>query len=1775
MQTIIRSLFGSSNNNNNNSEDVVNVSAIVSSPMSGSRVPPLATPRTRQGAPRTPPTTAHELDLTTVHAQLMVVGRPWDLPTNKKEHKNNIDQIVSFLEKRYSSHYLVFNLSNFTYDYYKFSYQVLDQLVGNRSKENDVIQTPTLEELFSVCYAMQFWMGIHPENVVVLHCRNGIRRTRLVVAASLLFDGTCTTPDYALLTFYQKRLSNPNMTHEDLPRLIPSARELLDSFRAVVEEGCVPNPEPLILNTIVIMGLPTDFEDQPEPVVELYRGNRLLFSNRTDKGSVIQWNAARGELTLKSGVEVFHDMLLVCRGLLDLGAKREPEERIMFQYSFHTGFLAPGALRLKRDRVDIPKKRKRDYGVDFMMDLMFVEKTKRSSSSSSHTSQHAVSLEDDTRTPPRRRDITRIQLGLRGGNARFAGMSTVTTKHTLPPDPTVMQHLLEAHPDHEATLVSFACQRTLNDHKRAVELIRDFDDVLMSDDNATSTMTSTMTKSAFGGIHGMAPLSPTSAGNGNGSASQLTRTVSPPRSSSSPHFNNHPGSLSTTSPSSTTRHRYNSSLILPSPTDVDQYETSKRSEDGDGDESLQGCPSSPTAIIPSAQQHRQQLSKEWQSLFQPFVAAGWNPSAPFVFLMFEKAKDRQSVHYTLVRGDGISKRVAVQQHHSYVYTYESKHAWDVVIDPRDTEMMPPWKEKKGGEETSTKMQWIAMMRTESQHKQYRYLSFQCAPNVKRHYHRGLSADERRAIRYSTAYEPPPISVNFVVDTQFLFLDRQQGYVYMPTSEKSKNLKPMVCPAKHKVHLRRIKDGAGVPLDVKLDHGVLDKLSPRMVEGMMTDIDVQNEEKRRKSLERGTGGGPGARGSEYSIQVLGENKNEGGGRKPATPRNSTVTESLEEMYGIDGNGGDVGGGKVQNDRSDGGSSSVGAIPRSVLLGRGTEQHHQHVSSGIVANIHDSIGGHVYFRGSGGDSGSGGGSGGGSGYGGSGGSGGSGSGGAGLVGGGGSGNDLGGIYFQSDEAAAAAGFFVRGQEMMGGSGGSGGSGDGDGGGGSGAIIHDFGGSSNRIGNSRSNTIAAGIIGLESSNVFGNENGGKTVRVHSGMTFGYGSHGSGQSGIIEGPMVQPPPPTVSEGLLSLPSDAPSSRSILDLHRLTYEMMLKAGVPLDAIEMKMKTDGISDSHTKDFLMTITIKAKQEKEAEANSKTTTTTKPLNEETNKDNVGSVDGLAIQDDPKYQPYLKMLKMGIPPPAVKQKMMKDGVDPSILDMDRTKPPLTKTKHSKRTQAGAKKKKNRRRTKKLRWDAIDEGRLDGKDTIWGDLGNDDNEGDDDLDMEEMTSLFVAAANSPTSSGRRKRRLGTKNNSEGKSNERVSLIDPKRSRNVAISLARFKNSYEDIRDGLFRMALPDLTTEQLLVMETVLPSPTEMRQVRGYRGDVSRLLDAERFFTVVSDVQNLQERLGCMLCVRQFPGNIKELMGRIDIVQSTCEDIKTSNLLRKILEIALKIGNQLNQLEEDGNVSGIRAFSLRSLVKLSQTKSFDKKTTVLHVIARYATKKKEAAMESSGGGIEGIKAAGETKSQQIVEDDILCTNISEQIPTLEVACRIPLSVLETESKALRRSLQLVLKQLKNAPIMDPIWGPIRQFAASARLQSEVVDRMLDSCKQKYAQLVEFFAEDEDLKNDEFFQSLANFAVSFRKAVGDNKKMEELERRKRRLEQEQAQKRERRRSSIKQQGGSSAAPQILKSKSAPQAKITKMNSPPRNIFGRKITPREELLLAIAKKKGE
>ena len=111
---------------------------------------------------------------------------------------------------------------------------------------------------------------------------------------------------------------------------------------------------------------------------------------------------------------------------------------------------------------------------------------------------------------------------------------------------------------------------------------------------------------------------------------------------------------------------------------------------------------------------------------------------------------------------------------------------------------------------------------------------------------------------------------------------------------------------------------------------------------------------------------------------------------------------------------------------------------------------------------------------------------------------------------------------------------------------------------------------------------------------------------------------------------------------------------------------------------------------------------------------------------------------------------------------------------------------------------------------------------------------------------------------------------------------------------------------------------------------------------------------------------------------------------------------------------------------------------------------------------------------------------------------------------------------------------------------------------------------------------NEEFFKMLASFSKSFRKACDDNKRYEDMEKRKLRLEKEQQEKKDKRerRSSMKQQqqqqgGGEEKATSAVTTPVTVLKKLKKKTSPVRNAFGRKITPREALLLAIAAKNNQ
>jgi hypothetical protein len=115
---------------------------------------------------------------------------------------------------------------------------------------------------------------------------------------------------------------------------------------------------------------------------------------------------------------------------------------------------------------------------------------------------------------------------------------------------------------------------------------------------------------------------------------------------------------------------------------------------------------------------------------------------------------------------------------------------------------------------------------------------------------------------------------------------------------------------------------------------------------------------------------------------------------------------------------------------------------------------------------------------------------------------------------------------------------------------------------------------------------------------------------------------------------------------------------------------------------------------------------------------------------------LQDHPVYQKYLKMLKVGLPLPAAKQKMQDDGFDPSILDkkgsemvalnpsLQAAPPPKPNFKLPKKGSPESKVRK-----KKLHWKGLDSSKVTG--SLWAEDEEDDESFQ--LDETEFNMLFV----------------------------------------------------------------------------------------------------------------------------------------------------------------------------------------------------------------------------------------------------------------------------------------------------------------------------------------------------------------------------------------------------------------------------------------------------------
>uniref|UniRef100_A0A4W5QBL8 Formin-like 3 n=1 Tax=Hucho hucho TaxID=62062 RepID=A0A4W5QBL8_9TELE len=238
---------------------------------------------------------------------------------------------------------------------------------------------------------------------------------------------------------------------------------------------------------------------------------------------------------------------------------------------------------------------------------------------------------------------------------------------------------------------------------------------------------------------------------------------------------------------------------------------------------------------------------------------------------------------------------------------------------------------------------------------------------------------------------------------------------------------------------------------------------------------------------------------------------------------------------------------------------------------------------------------------------------------------------------------------------------------------------------------------------------------------------------------------------------------------------------------------------------------------------------------------------------------------------------------------------------------------------------------WTALKPNQING--TVFSEI--DDERVLEDLDVEKFEELFKTKAQGPVVD-----LSGPKTKVSQKAINKVSLLDANRSKNLAITLRKANKSTEEICKAIQTFDLKALPVDFVECLMRFLPTEVEGKMMRQYereRRPLDALTDEDRFMLFFSKIERLTQRMNIITFVGNFSENINMLTPQLNAIIAASASVKSSPKLKRMLEIILALGNYMNSSKR-GSVYG---FKLQSLDLLLDTKSTDRKMTLLHYIA------------------------------------------------------------------------------------------------------------------------------------------------------------------------------------------------------------------------------------------
>ncbi|KAF2544427.1 hypothetical protein F2Q68_00030632 [Brassica cretica] len=177
------------------------------------------------------------------------------------------------------------------------------------------------------------------------------------------------------------------------------------------------------------------------------------------------------------------------------------------------------------------------------------------------------------------------------------------------------------------------------------------------------------------------------------------------------------------------------------------------------------------------------------------------------------------------------------------------------------------------------------------------------------------------------------------------------------------------------------------------------------------------------------------------------------------------------------------------------------------------------------------------------------------------------------------------------------------------------------------------------------------------------------------------------------------------------------------------------------------------------------------------------------------------------------------------------------------------------------------------------------------------------------------------------------------IQIIDPRKAQNLSILLRALNVTIEEVVDAINEGN--ELPVELLQTLLKMAPTSEEELKLRLYSGDLHLLGPAERFLKILVDIPFAFKRI---------------------------------ELFIKLLEAVLKTGNRMNVGTFRGDA---QAFKLDTLLKLSDVKGTDGKTTLLHFVVLEIIRSE---------GVRALRLQRSSKSFSSIKTDDTNTDTSPQ---------------------------------------------------------------------------------------------------------------------------------------------------------------------------------------------